>query len=155
MKISLKERILEVIKTKPSLQVESRNYFESFFIDGINLDDNIFCQDRIFFGQNPKSNRFVFYPTYMVTGQIFNLLKNPPKGSHLLTGHMGIAKTTSVCLFYYLTKIIDEYRFLEGVELNEKMKNIPKMIYWSIRIADNKIKSIKNLILSQCLEIKN
>lgn len=88
------------------------------FKDGINIDRSIFYQDRIISAKNPISNRLVFYPTYMVTSQVFKWLKDPQVGKHLLSGHMGIAKTTSVCLFYYLTKMIDEYRFQEGAEVD-------------------------------------
>lgn len=51
----------------------------------------------------------------MVTSEIFKRLKNLTSGYHLLTGHFGISKTTSTCLFYYLAKNIDEYRFQKGV----------------------------------------
>ena len=91
----------------------------------------------------------------MVTGQVFRFLKNPPLSTSLFAGQFGIAKTTSVCLFYYLTKIIDEYRFMEGVEVDEKMRKIPKIVYWPIVMTNYKLESIKELIVYQCPEINN
>ena len=49
-----------------------------------------------------------------------------------MTGHYGISKTVSVCLFWHLAKFIDEYRFQEGVTISKDMMRVPKLVYLTL-----------------------
>jgi len=72
----------------------------------------------------------------------------------IMAGHYGISKTVSVCLFWHLTKFINEYRFQEGVTVSEDMMRVPKLVYWSIGTKKSNVqKNFKKIILDQCPEI--
>lgn len=71
--------------------------------------------------------------------------------SRILTGHEGISKTVSVCLFWHLTRFIDEYRFQKGAAVSKEMMRVPKMIYWKI---DKNLPDSKQMVIDQCPEIK-
>ena len=107
METSLKERMFEVVNTKPSLEVETRNYFNSFLRKGVYVDPTIFHQDRIYSAKNSQTEKFVFYPTYLVTSQVFNQVRDLSHKTNLLSGHFGISKTTSIYFLYHLTHIVD------------------------------------------------
>lgn len=49
-----------------------------------------------------------------------------------MTGHYGISKTVSVCLFWHLVKFIDDYRFQEEATVSEEMMRVPKLVYFSL-----------------------
>jgi hypothetical protein len=53
------------------------------------------------------NNKFIFSPTYMVTGQIFNkILNNKPMLNTVYYGHYGISKSVSIMLLCMLSNII-------------------------------------------------
>lgn len=73
----------------------------------------------------------------------------------ILTGHLGISKTVSVCLFWYLVNFINEYRFQDGVEVSKEMMRIPKIVYLSIdKNANSPSYNAKKFVIDQCPEMK-
>ena len=98
---------------------EARKPFIDLFQKGFDIDTTVFSQERIELGKTliNLKKRFTFHPTYYITSQIFMKLHTLFHSKEILTGHLGISKTVSVCLFWNLVKFMDEYRFQDGVEV--------------------------------------
>jgi len=55
-----------------------------------------------------KKKKFAFCPTLIVTPLIFSILRRD-KGKIMIYGQAGIAKTTAIIFYCYLSGLISEY----------------------------------------------
>lgn len=106
----------------------------------INLDDK-------------KSNihKIRFFPTTLVTRQVFKKIMNSNLSYELLIGHRGISKSISIQLYWHLSNIICSYRCrndhitVQGLQI---LDEVPKIICWNIDPAESP-EEVRNKILVQ------
>lgn len=100
-----------------------------------------------------KSNiqKIRFFPTTLVTRQVFKKIMNSNQSYELLIGHKGISKSISIQLFWHLSNIICSYRCrndhitVQGLQILDK---VPKLICWNIDPKEIP-KNVRSKILMQ------
>ena len=106
-------RILNVQpKESDGISEEVKEQMKALFEKGIEIDDDIFTQQRI---KKPikasKSHLYCFYPTTLVTKPLFDTIFEKYKAPMMTYGPYGIAKTSGYILYWYLSSYVNDYLF--------------------------------------------
>ncbi len=119
---SLRQRIVEHRYENKFFKVQNEDPSKgggvlSMFTDGIILDPILFKQERVISAKqdhpNKQQQKFIFHPNYIVTPQIFKILRDydihTANTNMLITGNYGIAKTVSIILYFQLSNKIHKF----------------------------------------------
>jgi hypothetical protein len=82
----------------------------SFFTKGIKINEYIFDNVRHLAEKDlidERNNLFTFFPTSLVTGQIFRKIMYEHSFAGIWVGHNGISASISIRLYWYLSNIIN------------------------------------------------
>lgn len=73
------------------------------------MDYTVYNQDQTALGVDQNTKRFRFFPTRLVTKQVFIAMKKGVGQQMLFHGNYGVGKTSAFILYCELAKIINDY----------------------------------------------